>query len=97
MSDESVFESFIKENEIKTMSDKIGLNENIQQEFINKTSSQQIHKGFDNLNAKELLSIEDWVEEEVRRLSTNDTKIFEEPQKLENENKIKNYKEKYYE
>ena len=92
MSDESVFEAFMKENEIKTMSDKIGFDKNIQQEFLTKsTVKNQTNKGFDNLNAKELLSIEDWVEEEVRRLSTNDTKIFEEPQKLENENKIKNY------
>ena len=91
MADESIFEQFMKENQIKEATEKMGIKEEFQQE-INKNISQGNRVGgFDNLNAKELLAIEDWVEEYVRKLSSNNTAIFDNPQKLENKNMIKGY------
>ena len=93
MADESIFEQFIKENQIKEATEKMGIKEEFQQEITKNISKGNTRSFFDNLNAKELLAIEDWVEEYVRKRSSNNTAIFDNPQKLENKTRIstKNY------
>ena len=56
MADESIFEQFMKENQIKEATEKMGIKDEFQQEITKNISQGITRAGFDNLNAKELLA-----------------------------------------
>lgn len=89
LKDEKVFKQFFQENEIKTGQTKMGVaNDVFQQEMANQSNSR---KDIDRLTPREMVILENKVEDYVRDNTKHNMEIFKNPEKIENKNKIMQY------
>lgn len=89
MSD-NIFEDFLKENQISSASEKLGINLEIAQK-VKESTVNQTKAGYDRLDEDGLLVVQDWVEDWVRQASKNKMHIFQNPKDLNNRNAIKQF------
>lgn len=88
--DDDIFGQFLKENTLEKTAKTIGVSR--QQLVVNTKDAQgTIRDGYDNLSPKELLAIEDWVEDFVRKATQNQMALFKNPHELNNKNIIKGF------
>ena len=70
---DNIFEDFLKENQISTASEKLGINLEIAQK-VKESTINQTKAGYDRLDEDGLLVVQDWVEDWVRQASSRSIK-----------------------
>lgn len=90
MAADNIFGAFLRENQIKKTSEKLGIKQEITQQ-VQGAAGIARKKGYDGLNEQTILVVEDKVEDFVREASKNNMGIFAAPNEPTNKNAIKTY------